>query len=330
MTIAADLRLHDALVAHQVRALRLAAGHSRAVNVILRQLLAKLEPLTAQYREPGMAEATLALIRELTRAAYVEATRLVRGALLAFGRYEAEWSTHLLSTTLGVRLASVPGERIVAALAQPFMGSTIDEWFTALAARAYEQARRVVRIGALEGETVGVMTTALRRMSELDRRHAEAVVRTLTNGVAVSARQLTLDEHADLFAGVRWVSTLDSRTTPICQERDGEVYPLDSGPRPPAHVNCRSTITPVLRVAPTPTGTRAAAGGPVSATTTYPEWLRRQSRAVQEEVLGRQRAALFRAGKLPLERFIDDAGRYYTLAEMRRREASTWDRVFGE
>lgn len=329
MTVAADLRLHDEIVAHQVRTLRLAAGHSRVVDAILRRLVRELEPLAARYREPGLADAVLAEIRRLTLAAYVEAQRTVRAALLAFGRYEAEWTTRLLSTTLGVRLDGVPGERIVAALAQPFLGSKIDEWFTSLAERAFEHARRVVRVGSLEGETVGKMTTALRQLAEIDRRQATAVVRTLTSGVAVSARQLTLSEHADLLAGVRWVSTLDARTTPICQSRDGEVYPLDSGPRPPAHVNCRSTIVPVLRSAPTPRGTRAAMGGPVSATTTYAEWLRRQSRSVQEEVLGKTRAELFLAGKLPLDRFIDDEGRYYTLVELRRREAAAWERVFG-
>ena len=50
-----------------------------------------------------------------------------------------------------------------------------------------------------------------------------------------------------MIKGVAWVSTLDGRTSPICQARDGIVFPVSSGPRPPAHPNCRSTTAPVLR-----------------------------------------------------------------------------------
>jgi len=39
-----------------------------------------------------------------------------------------------------------------------------------------------------------------------------------------------------------WVSVLDSRTTQICTDRNGNVYIYGSGPTPPAHINCRSSI----------------------------------------------------------------------------------------
>jgi len=37
---------------------------------------------------------------------------------------------------------------------------------------------------------------------------------------------------------------------------------------------------------------------------------------------------LFRQGGLTLDRFVDRAGREYTLDELRRREAAAWEKTF--
>jgi len=72
-------------------------------------------------------------------------------------------------------------------------------------------------------------------------------------------------------------------------------------------------------------GTRPSETGEVSAKTTYPQWLRRQPKAFQDEVLGKARAKLFRDGKLPIDRFIDDRGNTLTLAELVSRDSSLSD-----
>jgi hypothetical protein len=64
--------------------------------------------------------------------------------------------------------------------------------------------------------------------------------------VSSAARQEVWNANADIISGVRWISTLDGRTSSVCRGRDGHVFPIDSGPRPPAHVNCRSSTVPVL------------------------------------------------------------------------------------
>jgi hypothetical protein len=58
---------------------------------------------------------------------------------------------------------------------------------------------------------------------------------------------------------------------------------------------------------------------------TYGAWLRRQSAATQDDILGRSRGALFRRGELPIDRFTDRSGREYTLEELQRREAEAWE-----
>jgi hypothetical protein len=110
-------------------------------------------------------------------------------------------------------------------------------------------------------------------------------------------------------------SVRDSRTSSICLARDGKRYdavthaPLGhtllylSGV--PYHVNCRSTIVPVL-----------ADGGSV-AQESMAAWLRRQGEGQQDTLLGSTRARLFREGKLTLTGLLEaTSGRPLTLEEL--------------
>jgi SPP1 gp7 family putative phage head morphogenesis protein len=84
----------------------------------------------------------------------------------------------------------------------------------------------------------------------------------------------------------QWVSVLDGNTTDICKSRAGNIYDYATGPRPPAHYNCRSTIVPVVSAVPTKT----PAG--------FFVWASGQPSAVQNAVLGVRQARLLRSGKL--------------------------------
>lgn len=90
-----------------------------------------------------------------------------------------------------------------------------------------------------------------------------------------------------------------------CRARDGKVWPVDSGPRPPAHINCRSTTKVVLiGVEPSPRET-------------YAEWLKRQDAATQDDILGPARGKLFRSGKMTVDRFVDMKGKRIPLADLK-------------
>jgi hypothetical protein len=60
--------------------------------------------------------------------------------------------------------------------------------------------------------------------------------------------------------------------------------------------------------------------GPVDGRTTYQSWLKRQDAEFQNEVLGVERAELFRSGKVTLDRFVDDQGVTLTLKQLREIE----------
>lgn len=74
-------------------------------------------------------------------------------------------------------------------------------------------------------------------------------------------------------------------------------------------------------------GTRASMDGQVPADTTYGQWLKRQSAARQDDVLGPTRGALFRRGGLTIDKFADERGRELTLAELRERDAEAFSRA---
>jgi len=64
--------------------------------------------------------------------------------------------------------------------------------------------------------------------------------------------------------------------------------------------------------------------GTTAASTTYSQFLRGQSAAFQDEVLGATKAALFRDGGLPLSGFTNRAGGELTLAQLAQSEAAAF------
>lgn len=335
MTRLNDL-LADRFVMQQIRLSRLGNGVARHIIVALRRFDRQLAQIIAAFgsgHPSGLGPAQLA---GALNSAYASAASAIETDLRELGFLEADVAFRIVATALPEKLAvtfarPAPAQ-VLAAVAQPIQGRTLREWFHGMLTATYNRVRDAIRLGVVEGKPTQGIVAQVRRVLEVDRRGAVAIARTLVNGVSTAARQVTLDQNGSLFSGVQWVSTLDARTTPICQSRDGKVFPLDSGPRPPAHINCRSTIVPVVKGARAlglPPATRASVDGQVAETVTYGEWLKRQPSSVQNEVLGKQRAELFRKGKLTLDRFIDSEGRYYTLEELRRREAKEWRRVFG-
>lgn len=188
------------------------------------------------------------------------------------------------------------------------------------------QAVQMIDDGLLMGETSTRLSRRVGSLLKLSQTQAGSLVRTSISHSTTQARMRTMQTNQDIFDGYEWVSTLDSRTSLICIARDGMVYKFrPESPLPPAHFSCRSTVVPKVKdefnLLKDVTGERPAVGpsgpGTISAKTTYSGWLRRQPKAFQEEVLGKERARLFRGGKISMSRFIDDSGRVYTLDELK-------------
>lgn len=111
----------------------------------------------------------------------------------------------------------------------------------------------------------------------------------------------------------------------VCAALDGSAWTLDGDPigatkmqfqAPPKHWSCRCVLSPIPKaIEGLDEGTRASAEGPISATTTFAQFLKR-NRPFAEQILGAKRAALFEGGKLTLTDFVTGGGTVLTLDEL--------------
>jgi hypothetical protein len=362
--------LLDREVGHQVNLQRLSNGVVRRMIALLNRLDADLfaQITTALERLPPESftverlEGLLSSIRALNAQAYDAIVRALPPELRQITDYEAGFQLKLFESAIPQQVIAQAGVNAVnaqqvyaAALSRPFQGRLLSEWMQSLEADRGARVRDAIRIGYGEGQTLGQIVTRLRGtrarnyedgIIEIDRRNAEAVVRTAVSHVAANTKDLFYAANKDLVRAVQWLSTLDTRTTLQCQVRDGLTYtpeshkPIDhgvpwlSGPGK-LHWNCRSSSVPILRsfrdlgipIDELSETTRASMDGQVPAETTYNEWLTKQSAARQDEVLGPTRGKLYRNGGLPIDRFTNDKGVFLTLDELRKMDAAAFNRA---
>jgi SPP1 gp7 family putative phage head morphogenesis protein len=325
---------------------RIIALLNRTDSDISTQLQLALEQLPAGQFTVERLEFFLATVKATNAQAYQAIGAEMTSVVRELAEYEAWYQAQLFEYVMPPQVVASVGVATVnvqqayaAALARPFQGRLLREWYRDLERGAFERLRNTIRAGIVEGRTIEQLVREIRGTKaqgyadgilETTRRAAETTVRTAVAHTANVAREVVYAENPGLIKGVKWTSTLDGRTSAVCRARDGQVYPVGVGPRPPAHPNCRSSTVPVLKswqemgLAGLPPGTRASMNGQVPEDQTYDTWLRNQPVAFQEEVLGVTKARLFRAG-LTLDRYVNRAGDEYTLDELRQRERAAFE-----
>ena len=201
----------------------------------------------------------------------------------------------------------------------------------------------IIRQGVFEGQTNSQIVKAVRGTAPAKfrdgklavvNRQTSALVRTAVQHVSSIARQTVYEANSDLVKRYQWVSTLDSRTTDICQGLSGRTWKIGEGPVPPAHISCRSSTVPVLdeRFDFLKEGaTQSSATGPVDADETYFSWLKKQPTKFQNAAIGPTEAKLLRSGGLSAEQFskmkLDKNFKPLTLAEMQKLEPLAFERA---
>jgi SPP1 gp7 family putative phage head morphogenesis protein len=244
-------------------------------------------------------------------------------------------------------------------------GQVVEKAFRGIATSQAEQFSQVVRSGLLSGETTPAIAKRLigslqrsedrlrfgepattrgqRRAAGIKETIAAggqstamadnqilALVRTSINQVANAASQQVYEANQDITQKYRYIATLDSRTSSICRALDGREFEYGKGPMPPQHFNCRSTTVPVidykaLGFTPPPEGKRASMGGQVPAGTTYGEWLAKQAKETQAEILGAGKVPYFNrlarqyGPKDAIAKLVRDDGSELTLSQLQKR-----------
>lgn len=212
--------------------------------------------------------------------------------LVSFAGYSYQIEASILAATTGATIINSTKARAIyqAALQRPLgaTGDLLESWVDGLTESQVKIVEKTLRKAHINGWTNQQTSQILRGtrkanyadglMSRFGKQTA-TVVRTSMQHVNQAARQVVWADNSDIIVGYRWVSTLDSRTSDICQDLDGEVFKIGDGPLPPAHPNCRSTTTAELdkRFDILNEGrTRASAVGYIPYDTKYPEWLKAQ------------------------------------------------------
>ena len=240
---------------------------------------------------------------------------------------EASWTVRMFQRLTPVEISfSRPSVALLRSIVEskPFEGKLLSEWAESTTASTVDNVSRAINIGLVRGDDIRTMSKAVQNQLTTTAVKAEAITRTAVNHVSTSARQDVYEANNDVIKGLKWVSTLDTRTSEVCMALDGQVFPVDEGPRPPAHFNCRSTIVPLMKswkelginAKEMTESTRASMNGEVPEDETYAEWIKKQPPEVQDEALGPKRATLLRAGKLNVTKLVDDELRPLTLDQL--------------
>jgi SPP1 gp7 family putative phage head morphogenesis protein len=352
--MAVNDELFDAGVNHQIDLIRYSNSVIARMIALLNkvdvdlfnQLTAKLES-APESLSVARIEALLTSVRKINADVYAQMADELNSEFKQFVDYEIGYQKKLFEATLPsqVSVASVAVESVyAAAMAQPFQGKLLREYIEGLEAGKAEAIRNAVRMGYVEGQTTGEIVRRIRGtralnyadgLLETNRRGVEAIVRTAINHIGNFSRSAFYEANKQIIKLKRYTATLDSRTTELCASRDGNVYPLDNAPALPAHINCRSVYVPIVKsfrelgldIDEFSESTRASMDGQVPASMNYQTWLKKQPVARQVEVLGKIKAALFRDGSLTLDRFVNNQGHVYTLAELRVRDAVAFEKL---
>lgn len=377
--------LLDATLRHQISLRRYSSGLMKRIADLLERadadLTLKLRMRLAAFEGKPVdftGERWKALLKDIkeTRAAVMLQYRdLSRTDLTALAAIEASKEATILAASLPIEYAwaTVPADQLRAIVSsRPFQGKLLRDWFADLERADQSRIQQALQLGMAQGETTDdivrrIVGTRANGYTDgilaMSRRDATSIVRTAVNHVSNTARGYVWDANEDIIQCRIWSSTLDGRTSAICRSRDGRgaavgnnelpegILPLiPKDARPPAHINCRSTMVAYLngvgllgnRPYVTDTRTRNerevdfrkmakeqgksiqevrkawsdANIGRVPATTTYQQFLSRQSAGFQDEVLGRTKGQLFRSGGLTVDQFVDRAGNELTLAQL--------------
>ncbi len=192
-----------------------------------------------------------------------------------------------------------------------------------------------LQVGDIGSLSVKRLAQAGGQLTNVANQQVVALVRTSINQVANAAAEQVYVANQDVTPKYRYVATLDTRTSAICRALDGREFEYGKGPQPPQHFNCRSTIVPIIDpdiLPPSKVAKRASMDGPVPANESYGQWLSKQPKAVQAEVLGPEKVAYFTrlsnkyGAKDAIAKMVRDDGSELTLKQLRQRYGAVKER----
>lgn len=323
-----------------------------------KDLRLKLSGLEIESLTRSKIEAQIKQIGVLLSGTYSDYKKVWIESVTEASLYEAGFEGRSLSQVVeGVNFKLPSDSQITAAVFNTPLGdigganggAMLEPFFDDMSATEVKRIQGAVRSGYAQGETTQQIIRKIRGtkaagfsdgLLAISKRNAETITRTALQHAAQQARNEVWKKNSKVIDKVRIVATLDMKTSTICQSLDGQVFPIDSGPRPPFHPRCRTNTTAVLAkkyedlsLGRTRSTRDPSTGkvGKTSAKTTYYDWLKRQPASVQDSVVGKTKGQLLRNGGLSSGRFAElQLDKFYnplTLEEIRKLEPVAFERI---
>lgn len=336
---AAVERASDALTRRAILGMRYDASFGREVIAMLdaleRDLVGQIAAIdVGGVERPSARRARLAKLLTQARAAIRSVYRRV--ATLSARNFADLTEIEAIATANAFNSAfaamnvsiqvSLPTASTYAALADErlIIGQPLKEWWDNASSSTVGAFAREMRIGIQAGETVEQLArrvaggtrdgVAMRGLMDTSRSTARTLVRTSVASVQNAAREAVYEANLDVITEFVHLSRLDGRTSDVCIERAGKRWDAETRQgightlayrTPPLHPNCRSVL--VVRVI----------GGDPPEVGDGEAWLKKQSPAEQNALLGKGKAELFRAGKITMRDLLDQSDRPVPLSALK-------------
>ncbi|MFZ4165303.1 minor capsid protein [Brevundimonas sp. NPDC058933] len=347
-----NTELRDAAIRHAIYSERFGKGLARKIVALLNAVDDDLsDKLEARINKIAGGAATgpatmrrmteiLDTIRVLNRDVYERVAKGLEAELTDMAAFEIENQQETLAKIVPVAIvAKAPTATMLKTLVTttPIDGFLLKSWTEQMSANRLARVEKALRIGITQGETASQLARRIRGtrangyrdgILQISRRSAETLALTANSTIANAARETVYQDNAKLIDKLKWIATLDTRTSAVCQHRDGTLYDLDKPhPTPPAHPRCRSVLIPItvpfeklgLDADDYSPAKRASMDGQVPGNTTYESWLRSGPRSRVEDIYGKERADLFLSGKVAFDDLYKQDGSFYSLADLRKR-----------
>ncbi len=293
-----DSRLHDALTRHQVYLEGLKLGYTQDFIDRTEKLR---QDLRDAFREIEFDDLSFLTRRELElfirklllvqQAHYSVYTKELLDDLREFMDADTEMQAEVLRETqdydkaaliaLAALLTAKKRDRLWVTILNapvPATGAVPEDMIAYFSAAGGLNIEQAVRKAWANRATVTGTLNSLVGTARLNYRdgviyrsipQADGLVATILQHVAGIVQAATARTYFDRY---RWLSVLDDRTTQICESRNGNIYVYGKGPLPPAHYRCRSHVEPYD-------------GGDEFVDESFAEWLRRQPKNVQDDIM---------------------------------------------
>ena len=255
-------QLLDHAVNHSIDLQRYSNGVVQKMMALLNRADAEIESAlySALSRLPAGSftvqrlNAVLKGFRDINGKAYENVDSSINSELVDLAEFESEYQADLFEHVIPFKMSITkidPEVVYAAAMARPFQitkdrAVNLSDYVSGLSDDRAAKVRDAIKLGYVSGLTTDQIIRNIRGtksagyadgLMEGSRHHVGGMTRTALSHMSSFTRQRFYEANAELAKGYKWVSTLDSSTSPICQARDGKIYPLTSNIYPPAHIN---------------------------------------------------------------------------------------------